>query len=383
MQHRIAMLVSNPCAPDRRVLREAQALAEAGHAVLIIAWDREGAYPPYEELEGIPVRRVRVPAAYGAGLRRLRRWPAYAQHAARHMRDFECDIVHCHDLDTLPIGYVYARRHHTRLVFDAHESYPDFAAPRVPGWATWGLRHLERYLVTRVDALITVGELLAEHYQNWRAPNVTVVRNCPSLEHTPAGLDVAAFREQWGLQDSALVIVYIGGFTSGRVILPILETVRDTPNLGLVLVGSGLQQQQVEALAASVERIVYLGPSIPREQIVPTMHAADVVYYGLRSDHPNNHYSSPNALYSALAAGRPLLTTDIGEIARIVDSEDCGLILDAPTVTAMRAALESLLDRELRERMARRAREAAENRYNWTVARSNLLSLYEKLLEDV
>jgi glycosyltransferase involved in cell wall biosynthesis len=383
MTHRIAMLVSNACAPDRRVLREAQELVEAGHSVRIIAWDRRGAYPAYEEMDAIPIQRIQILAAYGAGLRRLRQWPEYARQALRHLHETDWDVIHCHDMDTLPIGYIHALRHDVRLILDAHESYPDFVAPRVPGWAAWLVGQMERYLVTRVDGLITVGERLAEHYRRWHARNVVVVRNCPPIEVLEAQPDVSGYREEWGLDDVELLVAYVGGFTRGRVILPLLEAVRDDASLGLVIVGSGPQRAQVESLAAGVERIHYLAPRIPPEQVVPTMRAADVVYYGLRADFPNNRYSSPNALYSALAAGRPLVTTDVGEISQIIQTERCGVVLEEPSPAAIGRALAGLRDPAHRDDMARRARRAAEERYNWGVARRNLLSLYEELLEDV
>lgn len=383
MQRRIAMLVSNACAPDRRVLREAEALVEAGHYVLVIAWDRGGNYPPYEMMGGVPIQRINIPAAYGAGLRRLRQWPTFARRAFDRLGEEAWDVVHCHDLDTLPIGYAYARRRNVRLVFDAHESYPDFAAPRLPGWATWSLRRLECYLVKRVDGLITVGELLAEHYRQWSACNVVVVRNCPFVDAYESSPDASRRRKGWGVDDVALVVAYVGGFTHGRVILPLLTVVRDDPTLGMVLVGSGPQQSQIEAITSGVARIVYLGPRIPPEEVVPTMRAADVVYYGLRADHPNNHYSSPNALYSALAAGRPLLTTDIGEIGLIVKHEACGVVLDELSPEAIHSALDHLRDPDRRARMSRHARQAAERHYNWSVAQTKLLALYETLLEQV
>jgi glycosyltransferase involved in cell wall biosynthesis len=285
----VVMLVSNACAPDRRVLREAQALAARGHYVKVIAWDREGTYPARETVTSVEIERVAVPSAYGSGLKRLRQWPAFVREAYARVREAEWHAVHCHDLDTLPIGYVCARRYGLPLIFDAHESFPDLAAPRLPGWSVALLRLLESALIRRVDALITVGDLLAGHYRRW-ARRVVV----------------------------QLVACYIGGFTMGRVILPLVDAVKANPLFGLVLVGDGPQLHTVLQAAEGIDRIAYLGPRVPPARVVDIMRAADVVYYGLRSDFPNNRFSSPNTLYAALAAGRPLVTTDVGEISHVV-----------------------------------------------------------------
>lgn len=374
------MLVSNACAPDRRVLREARVLAERGHQVRVIAWDRQGRYPARETLDGVEIERIAVRSAYGTGLRRLGQWPAYARRAWAYLRQENWDAVHCHDLDTVPIAYAYTRRHRIPLVFDAHESYPDLIAPQVPGWAVAVVRWMERFLVRRVDALVTVGDLLAEHYRHW-ASWVVVVRNCQPF--APGSSEPVPRRSEWGLQDAELVVCYVGGFTRGRVILPLIEAVAADPSVGLVLVGEGPQAQVLMDAIGDSSRITYLGPRVPPDQVVNIMTAADVVYYGLRSDFPNNRFSSPNALYSALAAGRPLLTTDVGEISHIVRTEGCGLILLEPTVEALGAGLAELRQPEARAAMAQSAVRAGKTKYNWATAQAELLELYRGLWGDV
>ena len=355
-------------------------MAERGHQVRVIAWDREGRYPARETLDGVEIERVAVRSAYGTGLRRLGQWPAYARHALAYLRQEDWDAVHCHDLDTLPIGYAYTRRRSIPLVFDAHESYPDLIAPQVPGWAVAVVRWVERFLVRRVDALITVGSLLADHYRRWAAW-VVVVRNCQ--QPAPVLSEPATLRSVWGLQDAELVVCYVGGFTRGRVILPLIEAVTEDPSVGLVLVGEGPQAQALMDAIGNSSRIVYLGPRVPPDQVVSIMKATDVVYYGLRSDFPNNHFSSPNALYGALAAGRPLLTTDVGEISQVVREEGCGLVLPEPTVEALGLALAELREPEARAAMAQSAERAGETKYNWDTSEAELLELYHGLWGDV
>jgi glycosyltransferase involved in cell wall biosynthesis len=296
------------------------------------------------------------------------------------LRQEDWDAIHCHDLDTLPIGFAYTRRRGMPLVFDAHESYPDLIARQTPAWARVLIRQLERFLVRRVDALVTVGDLLAEHYRPW-AKKVVVVRNCQ--EPGAAPLEPASQCPELRTHGVELIACYIGGFTRGRVILPLIEAVVRDPKLGLLLVGDGPQAEVLLDAIDDSARIVYLGPRVPPDQVVSVMRSADVVYYGLRSDYPNNRYSSPNALYSALAAGRPLLTTDVGEISRIVRQESCGLVLTDPTAECISLALDKLRHAETREVMSKRAEHAAQTKYNWETAEAKLLTLYRSLWGEV
>jgi glycosyltransferase involved in cell wall biosynthesis len=377
------MLVSNACGPDRRVLREARALVDHGNQVTVIAWDRAQQHQPAETVHGVQIDRIQVAASYGAGMRRLARWPAFAGQALSRLSGNEWDVVHCHDLDTLPVGYLYTRwpgRHRSRprLIFDAHESYPDLMAPRIPRWAVAGLRLAERRLVGRVDGLITVGDLLADHFRRW-AKRVVVVRNCPASYGDASATTRLYMREELG--ETSLLVSYVGGFTRGRVLLPLIEAIKADPVFGLVLVGDGPQAPQIHRSISNIERIRYLGSRIPPEEVVRVMQATDVVYYGLDAGYPNNRYSSPNALYAALAASRPLLTTDVGEIAQIVREEECGFVLEHATAEHIGTALTALRDPGLRAKFAENAWAASVEKYNWPVAQQNLLRLYEEVCE--
>ena len=98
----------------------------------------------------------------------------------RHIRP---SIVHAHDLDTLPAGWILAQRHRARLVYDAHEFYSGFdvAPPRfwraVAGTA-------EGLIARRAGAVITVSSAIAERLEEiYSLPTrPAVLLNCPPLE---------------------------------------------------------------------------------------------------------------------------------------------------------------------------------------------------------
>ena len=44
----------------------------------------------------------------------------------------QSDVIHCHDLDTLPLGFVLGKLKRKPIVYDAHESFPDMLEGSVP-----------------------------------------------------------------------------------------------------------------------------------------------------------------------------------------------------------------------------------------------------------
>jgi glycosyltransferase involved in cell wall biosynthesis len=107
--------------------------------------------------------------------------------------------------------------------------------------------------------------------------------------------------------------------------------------------------------------------------------AADVIFYGLRLDYPGAVYNAPNTLSCAMAAGRPVVATDVGDLGRIVRAADCGILLGEATPRAIAAAIEQLLDPAARARLGGNALRAAEGPYNAAAQRVQLLELYRGL----
>src|SRR5690349_19713297 len=100
---------------DPRARRVAAAARDAGVDVRAIGL---AAHPT-------AARARRVPNG-PRGLVRLARTALRTGALVRRARLVEADIVHAHDLDTLPAGWLLARRRNARLVYDAHELYTGF-----------------------------------------------------------------------------------------------------------------------------------------------------------------------------------------------------------------------------------------------------------------
>jgi len=375
---KIVMLVTNPVRPERpdpRVFREAQALRAAGHAVAVIAWDREGECVPVEDLEDIHITRIRTPAQYGSGTALVRPLLGYWRRTYRRLMELEWDVVHCHDLDTLLPGVGAARRCKKAVVFDSHESYPDFISPRVPAPVVWLVRYLERLLVPRTSAVIAVGNLLAERLKGLGARRVVVVGNW----HDPESVAISAerrqmLREAWGCDD--LVVCYVGGFGPNRALPELIAAVKQVQGTTLVLAGAGSQRATVEKLIKGCDRVVDLGVISYRDAL-EIKAASDVVYRATRAEGvPNARYSSPNNLFEALAAGAAVIASDNGDLGRIVREAECGVVIGDITVASISEALESMKVPAFLDRMKANATEAALTKYNWREASQRLLALY-------
>jgi len=376
----VLMLLTNAYDPDPRVRQEALALIGMGCRVRLLAWDRDLRSAPVQVMEGVEIERVFLASAHGRGTTQLffYAW-LYLKMLWRGLRT-SFDVVHCHDLDTLPLGFLMGKLKRKPIVYDAHESFPDMLDGSVHPAVRRGLVHLENFLIRRVDLLITVGEKLRRHFEERGARHSVVVGNWKRLaEFSRTNEENLAVRRGLGIPDSGLAVVCITQLLNDRKIEELLQAVEALPNVYVILGGKGVLEGLVTEAATRNPRILYVG-FVPGKQIADFTCAADIVYYGFDPANPNARFSAPNKLYEALAAGRPLITGDFGEIADVVRAAECGIVLPVYKVEEVQKALAILEDLEIRNAMAANAMRFGRTSLNWEKGAEVLYLEYSSLL---
>ena len=378
----IVMLLSNAFRPDMRVLKEANCLAEAGYNVTLICWDRQSELPAEETLPGgVRILRIQdVRTVYGAGLRQILYTPRFWASAVKRALPLKPDLVQCHDLDTLYAGIRIKHQLGCKLVLDAHEDYPTQMSLYLPRVFVPVLNLLERVWLRQVDAAVAASSLYIEKLMHIGISPAVYLPNVPDLG-VYTGLDqeeVSQKRRELGLE-AAYVVCYIGGFSRNRLLLPLIEAMPNLPEVTLLLAGDGHQRQAIENSIGGMANVRYLG-WLSAEQVPLYTCLSDVIYYCLKPDYPGAKFNAPNTLSNAMAAGRPVIANNLGDLGRIVQKTGCGILLDEVTPQTIAQAIRQLADPVMRARLGEAGRKAAQQEFNWQVVRQRLVDLYSSLL---
>jgi glycosyltransferase involved in cell wall biosynthesis len=378
----VLMLLTNAYDPDPRVRQEALALIRMGCRVKLLAWDRDLKSPAIENMEGVEVERVFLPSKHGRGTTQIffYAWLYLKMFWKAWRTSF--DAVHCHDLDTLPLGFMVGKLKRKPIVYDSHESFPDMLEGNIHPAVQRGLVRLENFFIRRIDLLITVGEKLQRYFDQRGARHSAVVGNWKCLEdfsRTEAqNLEV---RRALNIPDDALTVACITQLLPDRKIEELLGAIDECPGVYVIIGGKGILEPMVVEWAARNSRIRYVGFADSTEISAYTC-ASDVVYYGFDPQNPNARFSAPNKLFEALAAGRPLITGDFGEIADVVRQASCGIVLPEYSVKTVQNALTTLTNAQVRNTMGRNAKGFGEVAMNWRKGDEILHREYSKLLRD-
>jgi len=375
----VLMLLSNAFAPDPRVAQEARALVGAGCRVRILAWDRERSFPERETWNGVEIERVYVSSSHGRGTSQMLFLAGFWAKCFFKKSAWGARVVHCHDFDTLPLGFALAKLAGARVVFDAHESFADMLGPNVSSLVKSVIRKWEHLLLPRLDALITVGEILKSEYEAHGAVNCWVVGNWKKLEEYQIRQEeIERVVGELGAKGRR-VVSFISWLGKERKLEPLIEAVKGDTDTFLVIAGDGPLRGMVESVARENSNIAYLGYLDP-ERVPLYTKLADLVYYGFDPENPNSKYSAPNKLFEALAAGCAIVTGNFGEIGKIVREGKCGLVLEELTPAALRKAMGILKDDRLLAEMKSRALELGRRQYNWDKAEERLLRCYRGIV---
>ena len=143
---------------NSRVFKQASSLAGAGYRVTVIGLGVRG-QAACEQAEGFTIRRTPNSA---------RRWPFPLSWLRFYIAVWSLvspippapAVIHCNDLDTLPIGVLLGRRWRAPIVYDAQDLYPD--QDHIPRWLAPLLRAVERALVKRVQRITVVNDEIGE-----------------------------------------------------------------------------------------------------------------------------------------------------------------------------------------------------------------------------
>jgi glycosyltransferase involved in cell wall biosynthesis len=351
----------------------------------------------YVESECEGIRVVAIAAAYNDpqagtamnGWQRMLKFYQFAWSAARIGRKLAKPDVVFATHTPLPIGLAglaLGRHFNVPFIFEVRDLWPEalanIGALKNP-LAIWWLRRMAARIYAGALHIVALSPGMKEGIVRTGVPaeKVTVIPNGCDLDLFGPGVDGSAARERLGLGEK-FAALYYGAMGLANGLEYTIEAARilaerGNSNIVLVLHGSGGKRPGLEKIAREygLTNVIFSNPAPGKEHMARVVAACQVCLTIYRAT--KEHTWSPNKMFDALAAGRPVLINVPGWLGETIENNQCGRCLDPERPQALADALEELAARpELCQQMGQNARALAEREF----AREKLADRLEDVL---
>lgn len=370
--------------PALHVAYLSRGLAERGYDTTLVAGDvarGEESMAFVAESEGVEIVRVAGLSREIAPLRDL----VAAARLAREIRRTEPDILHTHTAKAGAVGRLaalLAGRARPRVVI--HTYHGHVLRGYFGRLGTWLFRAVERAFARGTDVLVAVSPQVRDDLvEIGIAPGrrFAVVRLGIDLEPRVATtVDRAQARRQLGIAPGRFVVGWFGRMTAVKRTDDLIDALVALRGRGvdacLLLVGDGTDRERLELRAKELgvaRDVFFLGY---QKDVARWYAVADAVVLTSVSE------GTPVTIIEALAAGRPIVSTNVGGVADVVRDGVDGFLVEVGDTAAMAARLaEIAADPALAERLGQAGRERVLKRYAVARLVDDVDRLYRALLE--
>jgi sugar transferase (PEP-CTERM/EpsH1 system associated) len=242
-------------------------------------------------------------------------------------------IVHTHAWGTLCEGYLAARL--ARIPRIVHGEHGTMETRR----RNIGI---QRFVWRRVDQVLSVSERLADrmaHEVGFPRTRIRTIRNGVDLSRWATG-NRAAARARLRAEPAEVLVLAVGRLVAVKNHANLLAAVALARAAGvpcrLLIAGEGPLKAALEQQAAALGvsgAVELLGP---RQDLPDLLAACDI--FALSSDSEG----MSNTIIEAMAAGRPVLATDVGGNSELVVPNQTGLLVEARSPEALARGIQTL-----------------------------------------
>ena len=286
-------------------------------------------------------------------------------------------------------GMDLARHFKVPFVFEVRDLWPqaliNIGALTNP-LAIWWMRRMERRIYHAAQHLVALSPGMRDGIVRTGIPaeRVTMIPNGSDLDLFRPDLDPGDARQRLGI-GNRFAAIYFGAMGHANNLGYAVEAARILRDRGdrkivLVLHGHGKERPDLEQYVRNegLDNVLFSDPVPDKGCVARLVAACDVCLTIYRAT--NEQTWSPNKMFDALAAGRPVLI-NVGQwLGETIESNRCGYSVDPQHPAALADALQRLAaSPELCAEFGRHARQLAERDF----AREKLAAQLEAVLQSV
>jgi len=242
-------------------------------------------------------------------------------------------------------------------------------------------KQVGRLVMSQAGAVVALTEHMRRQMRSLCDKDVVVI---------PNGVDFARFRglpykrearRRLNLFPECPTLLYVGKLVrvkGVRFLVEAMDAVRhEVPSCQLVIVGAGTELQALERLVERLhlrENVRFVG-EVSNDEVPLLMAAADVFVL------PSLSEGFPNVLLEAMAAGLPVVATNVGGIPELVEEGENGFLVQPEDAAGLERRLRDMLADSTLARSIGEANSRKSLGYKWEDVAAQLEGLYRQVVD--
>jgi glycosyltransferase involved in cell wall biosynthesis len=371
-KQKVIVSVISDLVTDQRVHKVCNSLTGFGYDVYVVGAKRKNSLP-------VPKRSYetsRISLIFQKGFLMYAEW-----NLRLFIRMFflKADIFLANDLDTLVPNFLHSKLRRKKLAYDSHEYFTEQAEVQGRHFVKGVWLTLEKMIFPRLKNVYTVNNSIASIYREKYKVDVKVIRNMPLIkehQHSQNNTD-DKFNEY-----PRTLIVQGSGLNHDRGLEELVQAMQLLPDtFRLLIIGRGLVLEKLKQMCVDLrltEKIDFIKTVSPSELTSITKSA----FCGFSLDKNtclNHYYSLPNKLFDYIAAGTPVIASNLPEVSHVVTDNNVGILIDEISPQNIADAVLKLSESKTQYRLYEENCLKAAQYLNWQYEEKELQKIFEEI----
>ncbi len=286
------------------------------------------------------IRKISILLAWFNQVRFIRRYPA--------------DVISCHDLICLFIGWLSTLFQHRKpfLIYDSHEYEYGRNTDRSK-LIRYLIKTLEGFLMRRVSFSIMVNDSIADRVQSLHhlKERPIVVRNIPNkwkLDESEIRKTRDSFLVENRLPSDTFICMYHGALMRGRGVENDIRALARTEGTVLYILGndSGSYTEEYKRIAEEngVADRVFFHPAVPINELWKYVGMADVGLAVPPNICESYYLSLPNKFFENIQALTPMICSKFPEFDRLISAYGIGMCVEPEDIEGIARSIMKMRD---------------------------------------
>ncbi|UCC39907.1 MAG: glycosyltransferase family 4 protein [Candidatus Aminicenantes bacterium] len=292
------------------------------------------------------------------------------------MRQNEINIIHTHDLRSNFVGYIAGKIGRIPIVTSVHGWIEKSFKFRIHNFA-------DKMLIRFFNRIIVNSEFLRKHLSQFKIPDrkISTVYNTVDISIFERDVNPEETRKELGIGSGCTVIGTVGRLNTEKGHKYLLEAARDVltsfPKTVFLIVGKGPLERELKDFAREAKifpNVLFTGFY---QDLQKVFNVIDLFVL------PSLSEALPLSLLEAMAAGRPVIATNVGGIPEVVKTGETGIVVNSGVAEELAQAMITLLEnKDTARELAKNGQELVREQFSTQAVTKKLEAIYRGLQKD-